>query len=299
MGEEMQRTNGNGGAASNYVPPPHASDFKNPHDPYSRPVMVAEPVNRIEAVHTDGMRSASIGKIAGALSKAQGKMRLAAKDSNNPFFGSKYADLGSVWEAAREALAENELAVVQVPEGDVNGVVLTTLLIHSSDQWMKSVLKIKPVKADPQGIGSAITYARRYALAAMVGIASDDDDGNAASGNTGEGPRQGAGKNSSHAGAQGAPAQEKSPATSAKPQARTEMIGPNQIKMLDQMLGKIGLNTKSQKFLDFLGVEFAVGQVAELRMDQMKGVIDRIQVKINAAEAEKKKAEPREPGSDG
>ena len=127
--------------------------------------------------------SITIGKLAGALAKAQGKMRHAAKDSTNPHFKTKYADLASVIEAAREPLGENGLAVVQVLH-HIGGPdsLLVTKLIHESGEWMASEYPIA-ITAQQQVNGSAITYARRYSYAAMLGIAADeDDDGNAAQG---------------------------------------------------------------------------------------------------------------------
>lgn len=127
--------------------------------------------------------SESIAKIATSLSKAQGSMRAAIKDTVNPHFRSRYADLAGVWDACREALSLNGLAVVQTP-GEISerSITLTTLLCHESGEWMRSAFTIPVSKADAQGVGSAVTYARRYALAAMVGIVQDDDDGNAATG---------------------------------------------------------------------------------------------------------------------
>lgn len=130
-------------------------------------------------------QSEEINELAGALAKAQGKITGALKDSANPFFKSKYADLASVWDACRSALSENGLAVVQQTEADESGVMVITTLAHSSGQWMRSSLRLQPKDASPQGIGSAITYGRRYALAAAVGVAQVDDDGNAASGRAG------------------------------------------------------------------------------------------------------------------
>lgn len=125
--------------------------------------------------------SDTIGKLALSLSKAQGQITGALKDSSNPFFKSKYADIASVWDACRSALSENELAVVQTTSGDASNVTVITTLIHSSSEWISGSLTIKPSKADAQGIGSALTYARRYGLSAIVGVAQIDDDGNAAS----------------------------------------------------------------------------------------------------------------------
>ena len=126
--------------------------------------------------------SEQINELAAALAKAQGKITGALKDSANPFFKSKYADLASCWDACREPLSENGLAVIQSPEVSSEGLTLTTLLLHSTGQWIKNSLRVLPKDDTPQGIGSAMTYARRYALTALVGIAQVDDDGNQASG---------------------------------------------------------------------------------------------------------------------
>lgn len=123
----------------------------------------------------------TIGKLALALSKAQGMLKGAAKDSENPHFRSKYADLASVWDACREALSKNEIAIIQPLSGGPDTITITTILVHSSGESVYSALTLRPTKPDPQGIGSAATYGRRYGLAAMVGVAPEDDDGNAAS----------------------------------------------------------------------------------------------------------------------
>ncbi len=120
--------------------------------------------------------SPELGELAGALAKAQAEMGVALKGSDNPFFKSSYADLASIIEAGRP-LSTHGLAVTQFPCGNE----LVTMLIHSgSGQWLKSRYTIKPVKDDPQGRGSALTYARRYAYQAIAGLASADDDGEGA-----------------------------------------------------------------------------------------------------------------------
>lgn len=122
--------------------------------------------------------SPTLGQLAKALAKAQGAMGGAKKDATNPHFKSKYADLAAHWEACRKALSENGLAVVQTnrPMGR-DGVSIITTLIHSeSGEWMSGELFVPVTKPDAQGFGSAITYGRRYALGAMVGIAAEDDD---------------------------------------------------------------------------------------------------------------------------
>lgn len=125
--------------------------------------------------------SPTIGKLTEALSKAQGAFDHAKKSVSNEFFKSKYADLAGVIDAAREPLSKNGLAVIQIPKTVDGNVTLITMLSHSSGEWIQGEYPLKPVKADPQGYGSAFTYARRYCYSAITGIAQDDDDGNAAS----------------------------------------------------------------------------------------------------------------------
>jgi hypothetical protein len=127
-------------------------------------------------------KSEQINELAGALTKAQGMMKGAAKSADNPFFKSKYADLSSCWEAIREPFSANGLSIAQLTEQSPDMVVVETILMHSSGQWIGSKLSMKPVKTDPQSIGSCLTYARRYGLCAITGIAPEDDDGNHASG---------------------------------------------------------------------------------------------------------------------
>ena len=135
------------------------------------------------------MQSESIANLAKALSIVQGKLTYAVKDSANPFFKSKYADLESVWDACRSLLAENGFAVMQFPglysELD-KSMSLTTILSHASGEWISQEMSVPVSKVDPQGAGSALTYMRRYALAAVVGVVQADDDGNAASNPTGK-----------------------------------------------------------------------------------------------------------------
>lgn len=127
------------------------------------------------------LTSESVKAVAAALSKAQAVMASAQKDKTNPAFRSKYADLASVWDACREALTKNGLSVVQMTRStDRQEVVVVTRLMHDSGEWIEGELALPVTKNDAQGFGSAMTYARRYALAAAVGVAPEDDDGNAA-----------------------------------------------------------------------------------------------------------------------
>lgn len=112
-----------------------------------------------------------------ALAKAQVEFKKAVKDAANPFFKSNYADLESVIDAVRPALSKNGLCVIQSTDFVGEKLVLKTILGHSSGQFIEGVYPINPVKNDPQGVSSAITYAKRVTLAAMVGaVATDEDD---------------------------------------------------------------------------------------------------------------------------
>jgi len=125
--------------------------------------------------------SESIKELASALAQAQRDMTGAKKDTANPFFKSKYADLASCWGAARGVLPHNGLCVIQTTQqSDKDEVIVLTRLAHTSGEWIEGELALPVSKADAQGYGSALTYARRYGLCAIVGIAPEDDDGNAA-----------------------------------------------------------------------------------------------------------------------
>lgn len=137
--------------------------------------------------------SEQVNEIAAALAKAQAQIKGALKDSRNPHFDSRYAGLDSVWEAIRPALTENGISVVQAPSAVGKTVSMTTLLLHTSGQWIKNAgLSTDARDASPQAIGSGVTYLRRYDLSAMTGVAPEDDDGNAAQGNSGAAPKRGA-----------------------------------------------------------------------------------------------------------
>ena len=124
--------------------------------------------------------SPTIAALAAALVKAQSAMGGAKKDSTNPHFKTAYADLASVWDACRAPLANAGLSVVQLVSSDSAHAIIETILAHSSGEWVSSTLAVPLTKSDAQGLGSAITYGRRYALAAIVGVCPADDDGEAA-----------------------------------------------------------------------------------------------------------------------
>lgn len=123
--------------------------------------------------------SDDIKDICGALAKAQGEFDQIKKNATNTFFKTKYADLDAILKACNPALSKNGLALIQAPSFEEGRVYVKTRLVHSSGQWFETDLSLKPDKGDnAQAIGSAITYARRYSVEAILGVsASIDDDG--------------------------------------------------------------------------------------------------------------------------
>jgi ERF superfamily len=123
--------------------------------------------------------STSITQLTKALIAFHDQIGTITKDAANPFFKSSYASLSNILDSIKSPLAASGLTFVQFPDGE-NG--LTTRLMHESGEWMEATYPMKPAKSDPQGLGSAITYQRRYSLGAILGLNIDtDDDGNAAS----------------------------------------------------------------------------------------------------------------------
>lgn len=117
-------------------------------------------------------------KIAPAFLRAQMNLKHATKDSVNPHFKSKYADLTSVYEACASALHEAGISIVQGARSEIDTYGVETLLLHTSGQYVREVLMLKPDRPGPQAAGSCISYARRYSLASMAGVQQDDDDAN-------------------------------------------------------------------------------------------------------------------------
>ena len=167
-------------------------------------------------------KSEQINELAGALSKAQGELENASKSSNNPHFKSKYADLAEVLNTIRPVFSLHGLAVTQCPSFEAGIVSVETVLMHSSGQWMSSVVSAPCTKQDAQGVGSAITYCRRYALAAVAGIAQEDDDANSSVGY--------------------APRQQAAPAPKAQAPAPKPSVSADQIKKLRGALTVAGLD---------------------------------------------------------
>lgn len=187
-------------------------------------------------------KSETIGKLAEALAKAQAKMEPAKKDSKNPFFNSQYADLAACWNAARKPLTDNGLAVIQTTGLSDAGIVIETTLAHASGEWLSSSLLMPLVKRDSQGVGSAITYGRRYALAAIVGLVTDDDDGEAA-------------MDRSRAGSQTAPAkpaQQAKPTTAKPAEAKKDTTSPLIKEVFAKLKGTDELNFNDEEAKKFM-----------------------------------------------
>lgn len=129
-------------------------------------------------------KSESIKEIAVALAKFNSNVQRIEKDATNPHFKNRYTTLDAIMDEVRPLLAEQGLSIIQMPSGDGEQLKLTTMLVHISGEWIESdSITMRPTKNDPQGIGSATTYARRYGLCAFLGLSTGDldDDGNSVS----------------------------------------------------------------------------------------------------------------------
>lgn len=205
-----------------------------------------------------GLHSEQINEISKALSLAQGEIKAAQKDGANPHFKSKFSTLHSHWEACRSILSKNGLAVTQLADVLEDGRdVLVTMLMHSSGQWLRSCMVLKPVKADPQGMGSCLSYARRYMLSAIVGTTSDDDDDDAEA-------AQGRGKT--------APAP-------FVPKQNFKPVNANQSHMLEQL--KVKLSAADQVgMMGWIKTNFGADSLAQLPEVAFEKVLDGLSKKL-------------------
>ena len=130
-----------------------------------------------DAPRPDTTNSSQLNELFAALAKAQAEMTFASLNKENPYFKSRYSDLKEVIASSRPALSKHGLAVIQkILTNDEGQSILHTMLCHSSGQWIESRMRIVPPKNDIQTLGSYVTYLRRYSLAALIGIASQDED---------------------------------------------------------------------------------------------------------------------------
>jgi ERF superfamily len=197
----------------------------------------------------DKMQSDQINELVIALSKVQGELTPAIKDSKNPFFKSTYADLSSVWGCCKDSLSKNGLAIIQTMDFKDGQNFLMTTLGHASGQWMRSCTPLINEKGNVQGLGSAITYMRRYALSAIVGIICDeDDDGNASC-----------------------------PPKTHK--SADEKITPKQAELLDSMLAQCD-DVYVAKVEGFYRDKFDIEIWTDLPKNQFQGLYDKLMLKL-------------------
>lgn len=221
--------------------------------------------------------SAEIGELASALASAQAELSPAAKNAQNPHLKNRYADIAAVYEAIRETLPKHGLSVSQIIMPHESKARVRTLLMHKSGQWLASEC-LMPLDRNggPQGMGSAITYARRYSLSAIVGVVSeDDDDAEAAQ------PRRQQ---------QAQPQQRREPAQPRRPEpvrqtapkqqgdGHVDMITDAQVKMLMALFNKCGMDVREVRLERVRGI---VGRnlmsCKELTKDEASTVIDVLQ----------------------
>ncbi|MEY2655502.1 MAG: hypothetical protein RLZZ524_2530 [Pseudomonadota bacterium] len=229
-------------------------------------------------------QSPSIGALAGALAKAQAEMVAAEYDRENPHFRSKYATLASVWDACRRPLALNGLAVIQASEWLDGRVIVTTTLAHASGEWISTSLSLKPLKDDPQGVGSAITYGRRYTLASVAGVtADDDDDGNAAS----AAPRKPAERKPTPAPAP-KPAAPPPPQPVEPPPLGTAARIGHDLETIKDLCWKLGAKTRPAMLAQLTDVlSRTITGSAELSEEDRAQAINNLRVKLMAQEENK------------
>lgn len=197
-------------------------------------------------------KSESIKNLAVALSKFQNEVKNPKNTADNPFYDSKYAPLQDVLNEVRPLLSKHGLSVIQSPSGDGQSVSITTLLLHESGEWIEfDPLVLKAQKITPQGAGSAITYGRRYALSAILGISSEDDD----DGNSLEKPQQDSGQK--------------------------KQLTEKQVKRLYAIANSAGFSTADVKKV--LMKDYNKTQAADLTKEEYDEICERLQKKEGKA----------------
>lgn len=199
-------------------------------------------------------KSESIAALAAALAKAQGEMENAGKNSVNPHFRSKYADLAEIINTVRPVLSKHGLAVTQFPAFEGGTAHVETVLTHASGEWMSGTCSAPVQKSDPQGVGSALTYLRRYSLAAVCGLAQEDDDANSASKPKGQQQRA------------STPPSAPRPQTQAPPQARPVMAGKQSIDDLSRYYA----NDSAEVMLDDINEMIVKAKPGAPRIDALE-----------------------------
>lgn len=214
-------------------------------------------------------KSETISKLAVALVKAQGEITAITKDGANPHFKSKYATLDNIIDETRPILARHGLAILQMPGGDGENVIMRTMLMHESGEWLETEpLVMRPAKNDPQGMGSCITYARRYSYSALLSISTDeDDDGNASS----HAPQGSQGRANNQPSQQ---SRQQSPPPSSAP-AASDKVSENQLRFI----GKLRTDKKlsDDDYREVLMAKFGIDSAKDLSKKQAMEFINYLQ----------------------
>lgn len=205
--------------------------------------------------------SAEIKDLVGSLAKAQGVMRPAVFNKINPHFRSRYADFSSCMDACRVPLSENGIAVIQYCETIDTKLNLVTMLAHTSGQWMKSEFPLITSKMDSQGIGSAMTYAKRYSLCGMVGIVADEDSDDDAETAVGRGKNE-----------------------SPKPQAKPQKIGSSQVSMIKKLEEKLDDETK-RKIYDWMKNSYNIQSIEDVIVENFIKIIGQFEKAVKYIES--------------
>ena len=219
------------------------------------------------------IKSESIKELATALSKFQNEVQDPAKNSDNPFFKSKYVELDDLLASVRPVLTQNGLSILQEPSSDGTNVTIKTILLHNSGEYIEfEALALKPVKSDPQGLGSAITYGRRYALSSILGVAwNTDDDGNKASGRGEHSKKDGPDPRAQQSTQKAAP-------DTAKPLQKAAPTATNQPDKKQQLLIKLAHHTKdsglsADDVKQIMQFKFKVNKSSDLSILQIEDLL--------------------------
>lgn len=224
--------------------------------------------------------SAEIKEFVAALAKAQGVMKPAVFNRVNPHFKTRYADFTSCMDACRLPLSENGLAAIQYCETIEGKLNLVTMLAHVSGQWMKSEFPLIPTKMDSQGIGSAMTYAKRYSLCGMVGIVADeegDDDGEAA---VGRGRQEEAQRQSQR------PVPHPQSTQAQNISISVPKINPKQVSAIKSLEDKLDKESKT-KLYSWMAKNHKVDKIEDLLVDSFQKVLGAFENAVKYVEQQK------------
>ena len=221
--------------------------------------------------------SPQINEIVSAMSKAQGSMKPAVMNKVNPHFKNRYADFNSCMEACRIPLSENGLAVIQTPQTIEGKLTLVTMIAHSSGQWMTGEFPLIATKQDSQGIGSAMTYAKRYSLSGMLGIVADedqDDDGEASMGR----------------GQQACKPQAQNQIPSNSPKNNIITINGGQVATLRALEAKLTPDLK-EKINSWIEKQYEIKDYVKIPQDIYSKILGQLENAVKFMESEKSKQE--------